>query len=129
MKKRQCKFCGREAPSNMRGYCQACYKYFITQGKDVYPLPSVGKIEYTESGDCICHICGKAYRKLGDHVTQAHEMTAREYFKKFKINCSHANASNITYRTHMRDIQKPYTISDNLLEKGKATRFKKGQNR
>ena len=41
-----CKDCGRPAPSNMQGYCQACYLYFVREKKVIYPTPSYGKITY-----------------------------------------------------------------------------------
>lgn len=126
MKTIKCKFCGNEAPNNMQGYCQACYLYFVSQGKKVYDLPEYGKVEYAENGDAICHICGKAYRKLGAHIANGHHITMRDYCTKFGLFYRNNKASNPDYRRKMRTIQKDYCITDNLLKKGRATRLRKG---
>ena len=127
MKKIKCKFCGNYCDKNMRGYCQVCYKYFVIDGKHIYDLPSFGKVEYNEDGDVICHICGKAFRKLGGHIWNGHHMKMRDYCTKYGLLYKTNKASNIDYRKHMKDIQKDYCITENLLKKGKATRLQKGQ--
>lgn len=122
----KCKFCDKEAVPNHRGYCQSCYKYFILDRKSVYDLPEIGKVEYTEGGDPICHICGMAYRKLGNHIYQIHHMTVYDYTTKFKLNHRRNNLTNLDYRLHMKNIQKDYCVTENLIEKGKPTRIKDG---
>ena len=65
----RCKCCGKEITRNRySGYCQACYRYFVIEGKRLYDTPEIGKVVYAENGDAICHICGKAFRKLGGHI-------------------------------------------------------------
>src|SRR5574344_276038 len=61
-----CKFCGGAGDKRYRGYCQSCYRYFITENKKLYPLydPAKGP-QYAPNGDCICPLCGKAFTKLG----------------------------------------------------------------
>ena len=49
MKKIHCKFCGKEAPNNMQGYCQACYKYFILQGKELHEPYEDNHIHYADN--------------------------------------------------------------------------------
>lgn len=122
----KCKFCNNEAPSNMRGYCQRCYRYFILNNKQVYDLPDDGKVEYNENGDPICHECGMAYRKLGNHVWQVHHMSMYEYTTKHKLTHRTNKCTNADYREHMRKIQKDYCVTENLVEKGKTTRLKPG---
>lgn len=121
-----CKFCGNPAPDNMQGYCQVCYKYFVTEGKDVYPIPQDGTVEYAPNGDCICHECGKAFRKLGQHVYYAHNMTSKQYAAKHGLKLRGSGKirlSNEGYSIHMKNVQDPKTISINLIENGKETRF------
>lgn len=122
----KCKFCGNEAPNIYKGYCQVCWKYFCVEGKHIYDLPNFGEVKYAENGDAICHICGKAFRKLGAHIYNAHKMKMRDYCDKFGLFYKTNKASNKAYREHMKKIQKDYCITDNLLEKGKPTRLKKG---
>lgn len=123
MRKINCKFCGNLTDNNMQGYCQVCYKYFVLDNKKAYPLPKYAEIEYTDNGDCICHMCGKAYRKLGGHIVQAHHITTAEYMEQFGLHTRKSKISNESYRKHMNEIQQPKCITENLLEKGKNTRF------
>ena len=122
----KCKFCGNEAPNKYDGYCEVCYLYFVRDNKKVYDLPDYAKVEYAPNGDCICHICGKAFRKLGGHIVQAHKMLMRDYCTKFGLFYRNNKASNVEYRENMKNIQKDYCITENLIEKGKNTRVKKG---
>ena len=119
---KKCKFCGAPAPGNMQGYCQSCYKYFIMQEKEVYPLPSVGDITYAPNGDCICPFCGKAFRKLGLHFYYAHGLTSKQAHKKAGWD-QNARASNETYRKLMQDKLQTKCVSYNLIERGKSTRY------
>lgn len=121
----KCKFCERPAPSNMRGYCQSCYKYFIIEKKQVYEKPEYGIINYTPKGDVICPFCGKAFRKLGIHFYYAHGLTSDKAHKKAGWD-RNAKATNPEYRKLMRNLLKEHHVTDNLLEKGKKTRYKKG---
>ncbi len=123
---KKCKFCGNTAPDNMQGYCQVCYRYFVIEGKDIYPLPEDGTVEYAPNGDCICHECGKAFSKLGQHVFYAHHKTSKEYAVEHGLKLRGPKAvrlSNNTYSTKMHNIQDPKTIRVNLVEKGFETRF------
>lgn len=123
-----CKHCGKAMKqNNMQGYCQACYKYFITKGKQLHE-PYDGKpIRYDADGDAICPICGMAYRKLGGHLRGAHNLRAADVYRKYGINPKNAKASNISYRIKMKAIQDPKTISINLIERGKKTRIQPGE--
>lgn len=125
----KCKFCGNPAPDarKMWGYCQGCYKYFCLDGKKLYDLPDYGKVEYAENGDAICHICGKAFRKLGAHAWNNHHISMRSYCNRYGLFYENTKASNADYRKHMKAVQKDYCITVNLLEKGKQTRLKPGQ--
>ena len=120
-----CKFCGSSGSTRYQGFCQACYRYFILEGKKLYAIPNPGEIAYTPDGDVVCPECGKAFRKLGNHLWQAHGMKCDEAFKKFGWHRRKTKATNAEYRSYMHDIQDPKTIDDNLLVKGDSTRFGK----
>jgi len=118
----KCKFCGHDAPSNMQGYCQVCYRYFIIEGKDVHPIPPYGEIAYADNGDCICPLCGKAFRKLGRHFNLAHGLTSKQAHEK--VGWDHnAKASNETYRELMRARLQPKCVTENLIKAGQETRY------
>ena len=121
----KCKFCGHNAPSNMQGYCQVCYVYFVLKGKEVYETPAYGEIAYAPNGDCICPLCGKAFRKLGRHFNLAHGMTSDEAHKKFGWD-RNAKATNESYRNLMRDKLQDKCVTVNLIEKGQSTRYVPG---
>lgn len=122
---KNCKFCGNKAPSNMQGYCQPCYKYFVMERRIVHPLPEYGEITYADNGDAICPFCGKSFRKLGMHLYYGHGMTTDEAFKKAGWDRS-AKATNPRYRDRMRQVLQPHCVTENLLKKGSSTRFSKG---
>lgn len=119
----KCKFCGNPAPNNMQGYCQVCYRYFITEGKNVYTPPKYGEVAYAPNGDCICPECGKAFRKLSNHIYQAHGVDHKNACVKYGWHIRNDKVTNNDYRKHMHDIQHTKCITNNLIEKGKNTRF------
>jgi len=120
-----CKFCNKQAEPNMQGYCQVCYRYFITENKEIYPLPNYGEITYTPNGDCICPFCGKAFRKLGLHFYYSHGLLSKDAHEKAGWD-HNAKATNPDYRELMRSKLKIKCVTYNLLYKGKKTRFHKG---
>jgi len=122
---RNCKFCDKSAPSNMQGYCQTCYRYFVMERKEVYALPKYGEITYSPNGDCICPFCGKAFRKLGLHFYYAHDLTSRQAHKKAGWD-QNAKATNPAYRELMRNKLQDKCVTVNLIDKGKLTRFAPG---
>lgn len=117
-----CKFCSSTTPSNMRGYCQACYKYFVLDQKEIYPLPNKGEITYAPNGDCICPFCGKAFRKLGTHFYYSHGLSSKEAHVKAGWDIK-AKATNEQYRDLMRSKLQEKCVVENLLNAGKATRY------
>lgn len=120
---KKCKFCGKPAPNNMQGYCQACYHYFVVKKLPLHTPYNDGTIHYADNGDAICPICGKQYRKLGGHLVQQHGILAAKAYANVGVNPRKARASNVAYRVHMNRVQDPKTISVNLVEKGTNTRF------
>jgi hypothetical protein len=108
--------------SNLGGYCQPCYRYFVLDKGIVYDTPPYGEIWYAPNGDCICPICGKAFRKLGCHLYNFHKITSREAYQQFGW-AFNVKASNLSYRYDMKQKLKDYCVDINLIERGKNTRF------
>lgn len=123
-----CSFCNntvnqdREYPNHL---CEVCYDYF-RQGGTLNPLPSPGVIEYDKYGYVICHICGKAYKKLGSHVYYAHKMTTSEYKEKFGL-CRNARLTDTTYSRKMHDLAYKYNMPEQLERTGVNTRIQLGE--
>ena len=122
-----CRFCNntvnqdREYPDHL---CEVCYDYF-RQGGTLNPLPPPGVIKHDKNGYVICHICGKAYKKLGTHVYWAHKMTTREYKEKYGL-CRNARLTDTTYSRKMHDLAYKYNMPDQLERTGVNTRIQLG---
>ena len=52
--------------------CQACYNYYHKGGTDNL-IPPKGKIAYDHRGYVVCHICGRAYKRLGSAANKVKE--------------------------------------------------------
>ena len=51
----------------------------------------------------MCHICGKAYSKLGNHIRFKHQMTMKEYKEKYGI-CNRTKMTSENYQNKMQEI-------------------------
>lgn len=124
----KCSICGTALPHNRYGdLCQSCYVYF-RNGGILYPKPLVGVVATNEKGEFICHICGKAYAKLGSHIVQSHGLPIKEYKKKFSLADS-TSLCEKELKEHLRQsVIDNYdkVVTENLTNKGSASRFKKG---
>ena len=80
--------------------CNTCRTYFRDGGK-VHPLPESGKVAYTDDDKVICHICGKAYTKLSEHLKK-HKITLREYIEEFELSIDDRLTSQ-AYHDKMHD--------------------------
>lgn len=122
-----CSKCGK--PITSRAYpeetCQACYRYYHDGGID-NPIPQKGKIAYDHRGYVICHICGRAYKRLGSHIKESHEMSIAEYKEEFEL-CNNARTTEKNYSEHMHDLAYKYEMPKRLQIAGRATRIKKGE--
>jgi hypothetical protein len=105
--------------------CQACYNYYRNGGTD-NPLPLLGNIAHDHRGYVVCHICGRAYKRLGSHIKESHNMSITEYKEKFGL-CRSAKTTEKNYSQHMHNLAYQYGMPEMLQETGKITRFKKGQ--
>lgn len=125
MKKvRYCNLCG-DISDTTGPYCQKCYNYLRRHPEGVYPLPAKGEVAYAPNGDCICHICGMAYRKLGNHIMNRHGMTQNAYREEYGLH-HNTKLSSKEYISMMKDYNDQYynlVVKENLLVGGKLTRL------
>ena len=119
-----CIKCGQPIKQSYSGLCQSCYRYYHEGGVD-NPLPQPGKIEHDYRGYVICHICGRAYKRLGSHVRESHKMTTAEYKEKFGL-CNNARTTEKNYSAHMHELAYKYDMPTRLQIVGQGTRIQKG---
>lgn len=122
----KCKECGKHTPRSYAGMCQTCYNYF-KNGGTVNPIPEKGRIEYDRNGKVICHICGRAYTRLGSHVREFHDMTIEEYKAEFGL-CKRTKTTEKSYSIIMHNHAIANKMDEQLLIVGVNTRIKKGEN-
>ena len=120
-----CSKCNKRIDRSYSGMCQSCYRYYHEGGTD-NPPPKIGKIAYDHRGYVICHICGRAYKRLGSHIKETHGMTIAEYKAKFEL-CNNAKTTEANYSEHMHNLAYKYDMPKRLQITGKATRIKKGE--
>ena len=123
-----CGKCGRDADGKYfhNGMCRACYNYFRLGGTENL-LPEHGKIEHDCRGFVICHICGRAYKRLGSHIKESHGMSILEYKETFGL-CNNARTTEKAYSEQMRILAYKYDMHERLKVLGENTRIKKGEN-
>lgn len=130
---KECKFCHREVKRPSKGYCVSCYQYFILHKYDTWCPSDYGELNrvmlenHKQYGWPICHICGKAFTKLQQHIWYAHNLTKNEYCDLFGIDRS-INMTSEEYNKKMSDYAYKYNMDKQLLKTGKDTRFRKGHN-
>ena len=123
-----CSKCGKQTARLYPGdTCQGCYRYFHGGGTE-NPLPRAGEIAYDARGFVVCHICGRAYRRLGSHLRESHGLTIAEYKESFGL-CARSRTTESDYSHRMRNKAYLYGMPERLIETGKATRVKKGENK
>lgn len=122
-----CKKCDK--PINGKIYpdntCQSCYNYYHKGGTD-NPIPAKGVIAHDYRGYVVCHICGRAYKRLGSHIKECHKMTIADYKAEFEL-CNNARTTEQNYSKHMSKLAYEYAMDQQLKIVGVATRIKKGQ--
>ena len=120
-----CTCCNRQfVRLNEAGLCETCHRYF-KEGGIINPLPGPGTIAYDHRGCVVCHICGKAYKRLGTHVKQFHNMTIKEYKERFGL-CNNTKTTEANYSKMMHDYAYQYNMPEQLRITGENTRIKKG---
>ena len=122
-----CSKCGKPISDKIypEETCQACYNYYHKGGTD-NPIPPKGKITHDYRGYVVCHICGRAYKRLGSHIKESHNMSIAEYKEKFGL-CNNARTTEASYSKFMHDLAYKYDMPKRLQIAGYATRVKKGQ--
>lgn len=123
-----CNFCGKPQTQSKvypDGLCQGCYKYF-RNGGTVNPIPKPGVIAYDCRGNVICHICGRAYKRLGSHIKESHDMTISEYKEKFGL-CANSKTTEHNYSQVMHQHAIDNNMPQRLLVAGYNTRIKPGE--
>lgn len=121
-----CKFCNMPTRQTNTQLCQKCYTYFVLEEEKVYPIPPKGEVHHTEKGKIICHICGKAFYKLGNHIYYSHHITAKEYKEEFELRYN-IKLTSQEYQKVMRQHAFNNDMDKNLKKWGKNTRFKRGK--
>ena len=135
--KNKCKQCGttivKSSPkANNLKYCsKKCYNIYIYAHKKARGIDSnlqskIRTAQYAE-GKIQCAICKGWYIKLCAHTVQAHGVTASEYKKEQRLD----SIKGLVHKDHHKKLSElvkkhPTVIQENLVEGGKATRFKKG---
>lgn len=124
----KCRDCGQDITHCNRygGLCQSCWTYY-RKGGYTYSLPPRGVIEKDNRGYVICHICGKAYKRLGSHTKEKHHINIADYKAKYGL-CNNSKTTEINYSNHMSKLAYKHGMDEMLKEVGKNTRIKKGQN-
>lgn len=124
MRNKICDICGGKNTTTGK-HCNSCYSYLKKHPEGVYDLPNPGEIEYAPNGDPICHICGQAHRKLGNHIKFKHNIDQKQYRDRYKLY-RNTRLSNKEYQKKMREYNKTYqetVVKQNLIENGKNTRI------
>lgn len=123
-----CSSCGKRQNSDKiypNRLCQGCYNYF-RNGGTIHPLPSAGTIVKDNRGFVVCHICGKAYVRLGSHIRESHGMTIAEYKRRFGL-CANCKTTESKYAKTMRDYAYSNGMPERLERTGLNTRIKIGE--
>lgn len=126
---KQCSLCGdilTKRTHNNKKYgkiCGKCYQREKANSK-IYDKPNIGEITYNEDGNPICHICGKAYKKVLSHAYHTHGILAYDYKVEFGLETSKGILSKES-RDLILENNDGINI-DKMIEAGKKTRFKKG---
>lgn len=94
------------------------------------PLPKIGEVSYDTQGKPICHICGNSFHRILCHVRQKHNLSARQYKKKFGLDLIKGVCSRESHDLASQRNKENFetVVGKNLLLGGIKTRFKKGCN-
>jgi len=99
---KKCIHCGKENTKIYSdGCCQTCHLY-VKRGGIFHPLPNKGEVKLDDRGMYICHICGTAHDKLGEHVRRKHKILIASYRKQFEIKSTQRLTSD-EYHDKMKE--------------------------
>ena len=91
-------------------------------------MTTTGIIRYDEDGLPICEICGKSFHRVLSHARQKHDISAREYKKRFGLDIGKGICSQESHEKAHDRVYENFSkcIRGNLIKKGVNTRFQKG---
>lgn len=118
-----CKECGEiiHGKAYSGELCQSCYRYFRGGGTK-NEIPEKGVVAKDSRGFIVCHICGKAYGKLGAHIINKHKMSADSYREQFGLN-ARSQLTSDEYHDYMGKLAYAYDMPNQLIRVGRNTRF------
>jgi len=113
---------------------QTSRKAYWKQAKTDRNKHAKAKTREYEDGKNKCLLCEEVgikayYHRVGSHVFYEHGMTAREYRKKFDLELKRGMLSPKLLKVYQKNNAKhsDVVVENNLIDKGKKSRFKKGQ--
>lgn len=125
---KNCKFCDKLVKVVNHGYCVSCYQYFITKQFKVWHKSEYGEISTVQDKNSkqyempVCHVCGKAFTKLQQHVYYSHNMTKMQYCDKFGLDHK-IQLTSKQYHEKMSKSAYANNMDEQLKIVGKNTRF------
>ena len=89
---------------------------------------SYGAIEYNDSGQPKCEICGEHFNRVLSHVRQKHKMNEKKYKKSYGLDLHKGICSKESSEKSRASVVANYdnVVSNNLIKRGEPTRFKDG---
>lgn len=121
-------YCNMLPKYRHNGYCNSCYRYFVTNKMQQYTPSEYGKLSFTPDGIPICHICGQAHSKLGSHVLNKHGISSKRYREYYGLN-NNTKLTSVKYQKKMQKHNEKNwnkVVVQNLINNGTATRFNLG---
>ena len=80
-------------------------------------IPPEGEIHYDDEGNIICHICGRGFKKLSQHIRYKHHISNSEYKEKFGLN----RTARLTGKNYIAP-----PVNNDIRDFSKNSRFEKG---
>lgn len=132
---KKCKICetSLEDIPNRYKYCSdECHTKQKNKDNRMYQLnwrrKKEGKEPITKDDMIECELCEKLFVQLGTHVQSSHNMSAREYKKRFGLDVSKGLVPDWYHEEKSRETIENKSWA-HLPEVGKETRFKPGSTR
>ena len=132
MDKKICLICGKELISKQKKYCgEKCRTKFYNK-KHYNPERQKAYLDKKRQenieGLIQCKICDKYYKFLGPHVRQTHKITLDEYKEEFGLNKTKSLITEEIKKIKREYVKKiyPEVVENNLIKKGRKTRYIKG---
>lgn len=104
-------------------HCRNKYEWFHGRKQKSIVLAEK-KAESPAPNKVQCLICKRHYRKVGAHVVNRHEMTARQYREEFGLEVKRGILTEVEREPLRKHVFSNGTVEN--LKKGKPFRFKKG---